>query len=1072
MTQNGSLSAAALSGIVGALLMGSLTIGAVSMATTDTVIPLADESTDYAEEATGSEDAVIGEPVDNPDLQGLNSEELAREQMQGLVVWNMLAASNCNLLATTETFTTVIDEEEVEEDDNYADLEPEHKPFWYGYMHRDFLISYLPRGEPEDYSRLEAFTGMDEELREDDDGNYRYKPSGGHEFEFHRNLWEENDDDEIVIARLLSEDEVEEIEGELEDRVDADNSGNLALDTMSSFAGFIASSWDDIFSAIGSGLGYLNPSGSDDPDYDWDHKFITLGSDNPSNFNIRYVSPESGSADGPVADWDGMDFEPLMMRWNTEAGAGRNAYVGRFNSFQPLANSSHDTRCAGVPNYVQQFVEDASIEAVDAAENMLELAQEQTKRAFGGLVSLAGGLLVGGGVVVVGCAASLGFGCVAAGALAGAGTFISSQALGLGEMLIDAVLITSVALPGAFEVNMASQTGFDMEGREGRDSFYVNETFYMGEVDESLDDPFSSTGVDHLNKPLFGMSYNLPEEYHREAVGFWRASRFSYLLPSGLEPAQLSNDGEDPTDKLYMRIHPGEYTIRGSFVEHEYDVDFSDRFDYEYTVFTQGQQEIEHDKQRNVVAEVDNANNVVRVPSDEFEVDISGTRFSDKQSITDNLNDMGIEDEDYEVTDDVYEIELGAVDNDRISSGTAQSLASVWDVDDRGEIGRHMLYAYRPEMRNVPVVAEREIDREDLELGGPTGDRSIVMLRNFLSGTKFLMCEGADGFVQSNAGHMDNEGEASSEFGQVEDQVYPTVEVYSDPKGCFSTETGLDILDQHSFDDLQCESFEDVRSGEPIDLFDRETVGTGNHTAGVTCGGEADTVEVGNYGEVDYHYPEIAGEGCDTKSYDITTHGENDEFEEGGLFDWFSEDDGIVLEREDSDRWEYDESQFETEGIESDRVDIEEFEIAYEDEESPQVFKMSFNLVEEGSVEPVDVVIGETGEGFTMRIDDDGELDTEDLRPTVSDIEGFNVVELDAREAEIYFNRPRDSHPQDVISISDSGAERVEDITVRPIEGDEMEQYDLDSDIDQELSEEMNIRHIRERGEPEICRED
>jgi len=96
--------------------------------------------------------------------------------------------------------------------------------------------------------------------------------------------------------------------------------------------------------------------------------------------------------------------------------------------------------------------------------------------------------------------------------------------------------------------------------------------------------------------------------------------------------------------------------------------------------------------------------------------------------------------------------------------------------------GEENMYAFRIKTVNVPII-----HRNPLELMPNTGRGGIFRpsedsygrygLRDFLDSAEYVFCKDSVGHIQSNAGSIDNEGEAAAETPTDEDVVFPKIKL-------------------------------------------------------------------------------------------------------------------------------------------------------------------------------------------------------------------------------------------------------------------------------------------------------
>lgn len=267
--------------------------------------------------------------------------------------------------------------------------------------------------------------------------------------------------------------------------------------------------------------------------------------------------------------------------------------------------------------------------------------------------------------------------------------------------------------------------------------------------------------------------------------------------------------------------------------------------------------------------------------------------------------------------------------------GNKKSVKYVYGLSDE-ETSKNWFYAFRPRMVNVPIISNTELSQD--KLIPPSGQNlnedpadvdwysigdarfeDINKLRNFLANTKYLFCDGASGYVQSNGGHMEDSTEQAVGRAEVGNQVYPKVEIASNPTECLPTSVDVGILDEVEEGQLDCSTHDRVVLEEGIPLFERETVEGETHSASAVCGGKKDTTDIGAYADnMPYYIIQPAVDGCEVRSYDIT--------EDGG--------DKTLNRGDDGTEWLYETEELNEEEIvsgggESEKVDFEYLQLAY-----------------------------------------------------------------------------------------------------------------------------------------------
>lgn len=188
------------------------------------------------------------------------------------------------------------------------------------------------------------------------------------------------------------------------------------------------------------------------------------------------------------------------------------------------------------------------------------------------------------------------------------------------------------------------------------------------------------------------------------------------------------------------------------------------------------------------------------------------------------------------------------------------------------DTAQEAFYAFRPRMVDVPAISDRELDEDTLTSVCARGENSCNptdRVRSFIDHTEYLFCDGAAGYIRSNAGSIGNTGEASSQDSQTEDQVYPKVEIEEGAFNCTKR------MESSTTDVLDCDDQDDILDTDPEKIFERETADGSIYTSGVACGAIGPkTADFGeDYGDAEVEYYEV-GEvvtQCSARPYDITT---------------------------------------------------------------------------------------------------------------------------------------------------------------------------------------------------------
>lgn len=609
----------------------------------------------------------------------------------------------------------------------------------------------------------------------------------------------------------------------------------------------------------------------------------------------------------PTNPVDGKAFKVSTSDFLSELAENEgNGYTGNFDSFLPLEKSGFGYPCIGTQSTIKE-VEDATKNAQN----------DFVSTAFSGAYKA-----VGAGLVITGiasCPFTGGSGCVAA--AAGVGMVIESDFAG--------DMVGQVIVPGGSE-DIGAEPGFDMEGVFSRMDFDVEKSFLMG--------------TDDYQDPFLGLALKFDKP--KNTPGFWRGKRLSYLLPAGLDPdsfdkidhrifaSQQEIDGVLCLDNGRNRCPPftetggtqqepgGLYVLNQIYSNEDYTLsdtealrvaneriewilDNKDLFSTEPNVRLQERLEGIESKNE-FVSEVrsDASASSSRgmpltmlfgrfvIQGNSFEESGIELIFEDRETIPDSFPDE-------DVSGKYSLVELGS-DSEVLVKEDFKDAAPGTEQERK----RMMFYSFRPRMENVPIVSGEPITEDDLTEGCAGSCTDMERLRNLMTRTSYLFCEGASGQIQSNAGHISSSDEATSQESAVEDQVYPKVEITEGAKSCMPTATlsGPDqVMPENVNLDCGPESIIDSPTAE---IFYRQTAERGANTVNAVCGtdGEERSADLGEYGNVDYQITQktMSREGCSADWYDITTDSDvgGNTLQEG--------DYPTVLEKEGNAVWTHD----------------------------------------------------------------------------------------------------------------------------------------------------------------------
>jgi hypothetical protein len=204
---------------------------------------------------------------------------------------------------------------------------------------------------------------------------------------------------------------------------------------------------------------------------------------------------------------------------------------------------------------------------------------------------------------------------------------------------------------------------------------------------------------------------------------------------------------------------------------------------------------------------------------------------------------------------------------------------------------------------NIPLAADGELDLHKNNFNHP----KVNMIRYLLRNTEWIMCRGAEGYVQSNAYKMFNDGEVQKTNSKKEDNVYPMVKITEGATDCLEPDSGT-TLDEVSgvstggnlhdelqekfythwpekeiagLDFLNCNEADHVGKGDRV--FARKKADGGIFKTWFQCGGSQKHAEIsptenwyggggaGPYSDhIWYYTPKFKIQGCSPAHYDIT----------------------------------------------------------------------------------------------------------------------------------------------------------------------------------------------------------
>ena len=209
-----------------------------------------------------------------------------------------------------------------------------------------------------------------------------------------------------------------------------------------------------------------------------------------------------------------------------------------------------------------------------------------------------------------------------------------------------------------------------------------------------------------------------------------------------------------------------------------------------------------------------------------------------------------------------------------------------------GNEAQHRLYAWRIRMNDVPIISDNTLSESDFVDHCSYNDNDDIkcndagkLLQSFVDETSYLFCEGSEGYIQSNAKRMNNDGEATGETSKKEDQVYPFIEMVSGEKSCLDFDQNNRVsLSSYvtaygSPDNFACNEVSDMGSSEVV--FSEEKKDGGIFETELKCGGTKRETEIPRYGgnnepfDIEYWTPQTFLSGCSERvSLNIVGRGE------------------------------------------------------------------------------------------------------------------------------------------------------------------------------------------------------
>lgn len=272
----------------------------------------------------------------------------------------------------------------------------------------------------------------------------------------------------------------------------------------------------------------------------------------------------------------------------------------------------------------------------------------------------------------------------------------------------------------------ASEPSNDEEGRYGRIRYKVNETFHLGDTkkceteevaDQDCDDILMSTNFHRYNG--IGPANN-PD--------FATGARFSVFIPGG-----------SPDEQIYFT----------------FDGDASDWEQEDHELFND-------EYPNNLVDEYDS--------SCDGALDCLSSRFDEYSQKTlgtlqENLDVLGFGEDEVEGLGLLYE-------GGETLGGKANDWTVDWMDNEKVENNGKLNY-YRVRMKGVPAITKAMPKYEADEGEGGSADQGRY--EDFVEAVKWRFCEGSEGYIQSNAKHQVNTGDARGQDSIKEDAVYPAV---------------------------------------------------------------------------------------------------------------------------------------------------------------------------------------------------------------------------------------------------------------------------------------------------------
>jgi len=225
---------------------------------------------------------------------------------------------------------------------------------------------------------------------------------------------------------------------------------------------------------------------------------------------------------------------------------------------------------------------------------------------------------------------------------------------------------------------------------------------------------------------------------------------------------------------------------------------------------------------------------------------------------------------------------------------------------------------------NIPLAATHPLSPEKLNDRNPPQDGNArnEQIRYLLRNTYWVICNNAEGYVQSNAYKMYNDGESQKDNPKKEDNVFPMIRVTEHAKNCLepgsaktidelpyihfseSLTSSIDFskydaiisdlenafynqMDEPAPNFLRCENKSQM--GREDTVFSRGQYDGSTFESRFLCGGKPETYEIdeddGDYGndkatpasdKVEVYTPKFKLDGCSQAYYDITFDSKNE----------------------------------------------------------------------------------------------------------------------------------------------------------------------------------------------------